>query len=221
MSIKKVISKELSFRYSLNESKEKIINEKDEVKRFYLVVEYLEKMINEGYDEKMINEELNEGWWDTVKGWFGGGSNTPGTKQSGSSDSGVLSNVGGGVWSQIKEWLISKFLGWVGFKGPLADSISTALSEMSVSDLMAVFKGRESCSYHGATVADAITEAIARYIMETSFEANSIGSNFFRNTIFEYFKNSQAGESIAKFICNAAYNMKQKGGMNLGGLSLG
>lgn len=193
-NISEILNKELRKKYALKESIDKIINETDEEKRNHHFVNYLEEMVNYGYTDEMIESELQENFIDSIGNFFSGS---------------FLGKAGGGLLSQGKEWLISSILGLIGFKGPLAEALSTALSEMSIGDLIAVFKGRESCRRHGATVGDALAESIVTYVLQST-EGNSVAYNFIKNTLFEYVKQSQFGETVSNFICDAAYNVKQK-----------
>jgi len=204
MNISEIVSKELRKKYYLNESAERIMNETDEEKRYDHIVNYLDEMVNKGYNDDMIQSELQEQIGDWFKNLFGSSVTSDG-KVSGTD---VASKSGWGLWSQFKEYIIAKFLGWIGFQGPLAESFATALSEMSIPDLIAVFRGRQSCKRHGATVADALTEAMVTYILQST-KGNSYAYNFIKNTLFEYVKQSNFGEAASNFLCNAAYNAKQ------------
>lgn len=211
MSLNKIIREELNKKYKLRESSERILNEKDEYKKFHHTLDYLHEMIESGYDEKRMESELQEsGIWDSIKNLFGSSVTSQGKLNA--KDIGSKGLWGG--WSQIKEWLIMQALGFIGFKGPLAESFATALSEMNIADLIAVFRGKESCKRHGSTVADALSEAIVTYILQST-KGNSMAYNFIKNTLFEYIKQSQFGETTSNFLCDAAYNFKQKNIPNL------
>jgi len=202
--IKKIVSETLSKKHSINESFERIfLNENDEDK-FGLTIQYLGKLIDEGYDNEQIEGVVNE-QFDWLKKLF-----TPNTQNSkdASTRSGLLDKVGGGAISQFKEYAITTLLGWIGFKGPLVNAMAASMVEMSLSDIIAVFRDKQSCAYHGSTVADGVSEGLVTYIISSSTEENSMAANFLRNTVFEYIKSSQFGEMLANAICNVAYKAK-------------
>lgn len=202
--IKKVVSENLSKKYSINESFERIFLNENEDDKFGLTIQYLGKLIDEGYDNEQIENVVNE-QFDWLKKLFS--PNKENTKDA-STRSSLLSNIGGGAVSQFKEYAITTLLNLIGFKGPLVDAMATAMSEMTLSDLIAVFRDKQSCAYHGSTVADALSEALVTYIISSSTEENSMASNFLRNTVFEYIKSSQFGEMLASAVCNVAYKAK-------------
>lgn len=204
-NISEIVSKELGRKYQLNETWKKIMLDEED-KRFFNCINYLDGLIKEGYTNEMLENEINEVWgFDWLKNLWNSDRATP--AQATMSD--VRGKSQGGLISQFKEYIISSLLKLLGFKGPLAEAISTALSEMRIGDLVAVFRGQTSCTRHGATIADALSEAIVTYILQAT-EGNSMAYNFIKNTVFEYVKGSQWGETAAKFICNAAYGAKQK-----------
>jgi len=86
--------------------------------------------------------------------------------------------------------------------------MAASMVEMSLSDIIAVFRDKQSCAYHGSTVADGVSEGLVTYIISSSTEEDSMAANFLRNTVFEYIKSSQFGEMLANAICNVAYKAK-------------
>jgi hypothetical protein len=204
--IKKIVRENLSKKHSINESFERIfLNENDEDK-FGLTIQYLGKLIDEGYDNEQIENVVNE-QFDWLKKLFTPNKQNP---QDASTRSGILDKVGGGAISQFKEYAITTLLNLIGFKGPLVSAMATAMSEMTLSDLIAVFRDKQSCSYHGSTVADALSESLVVYIISSSTEEDSMAANFLRNTVFEYIKSSQFGEMLANAVCNVAYKTKSR-----------
>lgn len=212
MNIKKIVKESLEKKYQINESFRQIYLHENKSERFDLTIQYLGSLIDEGYGEDDLKTVINEqfGW---IKDIFGN-----------------IGNVVSGGWSQFKEFLISEFLKLIGFKGPLANAIATAMNEMNLSDIISVFRGRQGCLKHGPTVADAVSEALVRYILEELTEQNSMAFNFIRNTVFEYIKSSQFGETLSKTLCNAAYstgsnverkigNLGKRGGQQINNLS--
>lgn len=202
--IKKIVSENLSKKYSVNESFERIFLNENGEDKFELTIQYLGKLIDEGYNNEQLENVIVE-QFDWLKNLL-----TPSKENSkdASTRSNLLSNIGGGALSQFKEYAITTLLNLIGFKGPLVDAMATAMSEMTLSDIIAVFRNKQSCSYHGSTVADALSEALVTYIISSSTEENSMAANFLRNTVFEYIKSSQFGEMLATTVCNVAYKAK-------------
>lgn len=205
MNISEIVSKELDRKYQLNEGWKKIMNESRE-KRFDLTINYLDNLIKEGYNDQEIEDVIEEAW-DWLKNIFSDDVKTPGQSQS-KGDS-FFGKMGGGAVSQLKEYIVAKFLSYLGFTGPLAEALSTAVTEMNIRELIALFRGRQNCVRYGPNVADALAEAIVTYLSHST-KPNSTAFNFLRNTVFEYIKSSQFGEMTSKFICDNAYNAKTK-----------
>lgn len=187
MDIREIVKKELTKKYEITESLKKISLHENENLKLQLTINYLGTLIDEGYSENEMRSLINEqfGW---IKDIFSGGGN-------------LLK----GGWSQFKEFLISRFLQLLGFKGSLANAIATALNEMTLVDIINLFRSRQGCLKHGPTVVDAISEALVRYILEELTEQDSIAFNFIRNTVFEYVRSSQFGETLSKTLCDVAY----------------
>jgi hypothetical protein len=179
-NIKQVVRENLNKKIQINESFERIFLQEDEEKRFGMTIDYLGGLIDEGY--------------------------------SNAEDQKTHDSLGGtamkGGWSQFKEWMIGKFLNLIGFEGPLANAVATAFSEMSVMDLISVFRSKEGCMQNSGPVAKALIEAITRYIVESNTEKDSIAYNFLRNSLFEYFHSEGYDQKVGNFLCNAAYKAK-------------
>jgi len=204
MSIKKIVQENLSKKYSMNESFERIFLNENEEERFNLNIQYFGKLIDEGYDNDQLESVVTE-QFDWLKKLFTPNKQNP---KDASTRSGLLDKVGGGAISQFKEYALTTLLGWIGFKGPLVNAMAASMVEMSLADIIAVFRDKQSCSYHGSTVADAVSEGLVTYIISSSTEEDSMAANFLRNTVFEYIKSSQFGEMLADAICNVAYKAK-------------
>lgn len=205
-NIDRILKENLQRKYQMNESFEKISLMEDENERFGSTIDYFGKLIDEGYDNDSLETVVNEqfGWLQKL---FGGNTANPADV---STQSNIISKAGSGGWSQFKEFLVKKLLGYIGFEGPLASAFATAFTEMSVMDLIATFRSREGCLAHGPDVADAVSEALVTYMIQSNTKQDSIAYNFLRNTIWEYIHASQFGEQLSKMICNSAYNMKGK-----------
>lgn len=207
-NIDKIVKENLNKKYQINESFEKIfLNESHDV-QFEQTIEYFGKLIDEGYDNEKLEVVVNE-QFDWLKKLFGGNSSTDSKKPATLKDK-VVSSATGGAFSQFKEFLIKKFLSFVGFEGPLASAVATALSEMSIADLIAVFRSREACMTHSGTVAKAITEAIVTYVIQNNTKEDSMAYNFIRNSLSEYLANEGYMDKLGQFVCNFTYKSKDK-----------
>lgn len=205
-NLNKIVKENLHRKYRMNESFERIFLNENHDDQFEGTINYFGKLIDEGYDETKIEVVVNE-QFDWLKKLFNN-ENTP-NKDSSLKDK-ALNTVSGGAMSQFKEFLIKKFLSFVGFKGPLASAISTALSEMTISDLISVFRSKEGCMSHSGTVSKALIEAMVTYIIQNNTQEDSIAYNFIRNSLFEYLSNEGYMNKIGQFICNFTYKNKSK-----------
>jgi len=119
----------------------------------------------------------------------------------------VITTGGGAAFSQFKEYLIDKVMQLLGFKGPLARGVSTALSEMKLMDLISVFKSREGCMLHSNVVAKGLLEGILRVVLEYSSDGG-FGKKMLRNLLSEIINNSGYTKMIGQYVCTAAHKVK-------------
>lgn len=202
-NLKVIVKKTLQEKYQINESFEKIFSNENQDIQFDETMKYFGKLIDEGYDNEKLEMVVNE-QFDWLKKLFMG---EPITKDSSVQDK-LKSSVKTGAVSQFTEFLIAKMLSWVGFEGPLANAVATAMSEMKFADILAVFKSKESCMIHSQTVSKAIVEALIRYILETNTREDSLAYNFMRNTLSEYLANEGYTKKLGQFICEFSYKNK-------------
>jgi hypothetical protein len=214
-NLENIIKENLHRKYQINESFEKISLEEDEDRRLDLTLEYLDNLVKEGYDDTQLEGFVNEQfeWFKKMFGFGNKSNTTQNTNQTASEK--VASAATGGVWSQFKEYIIKKFLSYLGFKGPLASAVSTVLVETPFPDLVNVFKSREGCMGSSGKVAGGLLEAIVTYIIESGTEKDSTAYNFLRNSIFDALRNEGYDRKLGQFICNYAYKSKEKIGNNI------
>lgn len=203
MDINKIVKNTLRERYNINESFEKIFLNEDVDVQFDETIKYFGKLIDEGYDNEKIETVVDE-QFDWLAKLFN--SETP-TKDSSAQDKAIAAGKGGAI-SQFKEYLIKKFLSFIGFEGPLASAVATALSEMTVADLISVFRSRESCMTHSGVVAKAVVEALTTYIVQSNTKEDSVAYNFLRNSLSEYLANEGYMDKLGQFICDFTYKNK-------------
>lgn len=203
MDINKIVKNTLRERYNINESFEKIFLNEDVDIQFDETIKYFGKLIDEGYDNEKIETVVDE-QFDWLAKLFN--SETP-TKDSSAQDKAIAAGKGGAI-SQFKEYLIKKFLSFIGFEGPLASAVATALSEMTVADLISVFRSRESCMTHSGVVAKAVVEALTTYIVQSNTKEDSVAYNFLRNSLSEYLANEGYMDKLGQFICDFTYKNK-------------
>lgn len=206
-NLNKLVRESLIQQQQINERFERISMIKSENDRFMSTVQYLNELVDNGYTDDDLNNLLEE-QFDWLKNLFGGSKDS----NVNPADEPAMEKVkdvglGGGI-SWFKEWAIQQFLGVLGFKGPLANALSTAMSEMNVRDIISVFRDRSGCMAHSQTVARALSEALVRYIIETSTEKDSQAYNFLRNMLFSFFREQGYDKVLGQYICNMAYKAK-------------
>jgi hypothetical protein len=204
MNISEIVKINLKKQYVVNESFQKIFLNEDIDNQFNGTIEYFGKLIDEGHDNIHLENVVNE-QFDWLKKLF---SDDKPTKSAPVQDK-MLGAAKGGAVSQFKEFLIKKFLSFVGFEGPLASAVATAMSEMTVADLISVFRSKESCLTHSGVVAKALVEAMVTYIIQDNTQEDSMAANFLRNSLSEYLANEGYMDKLGQFICNFTYKSKQ------------
>lgn len=210
-----IIKENLQRRVKINENFEKISLEEDQDKRFDLTMEYLNDLVNEGFDESQFEGLINEKfeWFKNMFG-FGSDTNKPATTQNIGDK--VVSTAGSGAFSQFKEFVIKKLLGYLGFKGPLASAVATILVETNIVDLINIFKSKQGCMGSSGKVAGGLLEAIVTYLVESGTEKDSIAYNFMRNSIFEALRNEGYDKKLGQFLCSVAFKTKDKISQSIG-----
>lgn len=203
--IKKIVSENLNKKYQMNESFEKISLIENEDVKFLETIELFGRLIDEGYNEDQLKETINEqtNWLQKLFG----------ANQSNPEDVKTQSNLMGlekkGMWSQFKEYAVRKLLNVIGLEGPLADAAAAALVEMSLMDLISLFRSREGCTTHSGPVVTAVLEAIVTYMVSKNVREGSWAGDFLRNnlrnTFFEYIKQEGYDKKLGNFICNFVY----------------
>ena len=200
--IRKIVSENLNKRYLINEKFEKIfINETNKELQFNETINVLSDLIDEGYSDEEINTVIEE-QFDWLKKLMVPGQDTSSTtnKDTSFSTDNIVDKGKSAMGSQFREYLVSTFLGLFGFKGPLASAMATGLADVELRDIVSLFKGGSGCEQSGANVADGVVEGMLSYIL-ASTDSNSMAANLIRNTIGEYLKASNVGETISSYIC--------------------
>jgi len=201
--IEELVKRNLQERYLISESFKKISLDEDEDIRFTKTIDIFSQLIDEGYDNENI-ERVVEEQMDYLKKLLG--MNT-GSYDDLSTRDKVITTGGGAAFSQFKEYLIDKVMQLLGFKGPLARGVSTALSEMKLMDLISVFKSREGCMLHSNVVAKGLLEGILRVVLEYSSDGG-FGKKMLRNLLSEIINNSGYTKMIGQYVCTAAHKVK-------------
>jgi len=207
-NIDKILNENLKRKYQMNESFERISLIEDDNERFGSTIDYFGKLIDEGYDNSEIETVIDE-QFDWLRKLF---TSEPAKVSTGdlAAKQQVINTGKSGAMSQFKEFIIRKLLSFIGLKGPLGNSLGTALSEMSPLELISVFRSKQGCINNSSHVAKGVSEALVSYIIETNTEENSIIAGFLRNSLFEYLESEGYTQQLGLFICNAAYNMRNK-----------
>ena len=201
--IQNIVKKNLQERYLINETLSKISLNEDENIKLIETVDMFNDLIEEGYDEESIKRIVEE-QFDSFSKLFSG------LSYDGLNPSERLIGTGGGAaYSQFKEYLIDKFLSLLGFKGPLAKGISTAMSEMKFKDIIVVFSSRSGCMLHSNVIAKGLIEGISRTLLEHA-KIDSLGSKMIRQVISEIIHRSGYTRYIGQQVCTAAYKIKSE-----------
>lgn len=205
--LKKIVRENLEKKYQLNQSFGKIALYENEDKQFIETVDLCGRLIDEGYNEEQLEQVLNEQEW--LQWLFGGNKANP---QDVKTQSGLIGLEKKGMWSQFKEYMVRKLLEAVGLEGALKDAAAAAIVEMSVMDLISVFRSREGCVAHSGPVVSALLEGMITYMISNNVREGSTVGNFLRNnlrnTFFEYFKQEGFDKKLGTMICNFAYKSK-------------
>lgn len=206
--LKFIIKENLNKRYQMNESFEKIfMNENNDV-RFNLTIEHFGKLIDEGYDNEQLENVIDE-QFDWIKKMFTPGNETSNT-QDVSTQNSLLGGAGKNAMYQFREYAIGKLLNLIGFEGKLANMVATLINDMSLMDLISMFRSKNGCLANGGVVGIALVDAMVRYIVETGMKQDSVIANFLRQSMVQYFKSHGYEKQIGVFLCNAIEDYKSK-----------
>ena len=194
-NVKIIISEELNKRYNLIESFNKIKLTEDKNLQFNMVIGKFGQLIDEGYNEHQIDNIIEEQLGDFVKGLF----NTNQTQKNNSQNLGTTALSAGS--SQFQEWIIGKFLEMLGFKGELANVVSTTLSEIGFFELINLIRGKYNCQKTSLMLVNSLGEGIVRLIINKGFKSNGLLTNYVRNFLMQYLKSEGYTRKLANVIC--------------------
>lgn len=206
--ISSLVNKELNERFSLNndlrlflesmEDQEDTENDEKDIKTLDTIIGVLDKVKDTDMSDEEIEQSMDEGILDSLGSLLGltGDVNNPG-------EGGVGDIASGSAMTQMKEWLIRKFLiNFMGMEsGKLVSFLSGSLSELSIPALLSIARGTTNCKEHSDEIADAFMIGISRMIVGDA-EQDSMGYNVLKNVGDEFLKNSNAGEYIADKVCS-------------------
>lgn len=201
--ISNIVKQTLNERYELNEKFNLILEneETSDKEKFDKIVDTLADLEDMGKSREEI-DELAEGLGDWLTKFLKPGADNTSDKTGinpGVGDFGQ--KLGSGVSSQVREYLLSYGLGLLGFKGKLKEAFASAMVDLDLRYLIAMFRGGKNCETYAPNVIDAFAEGIATYIMVDVEGDSPIGKMLTKNVAFEYIKASQFGEAIAGVVC--------------------
>ena len=213
-NIKLIVRENLIKKFQINESLNEITLEENENVKFNKTINHLGKLIDEGYDETQLTTHIDESF-DWLKNMVGGNdSKSPVDKANMGKVSSGLFSAG---FNQLKQWAVRQALGYLGLnpEGKIAYGVSTAISEMSVMDLVSVFRSREGCMAHSQDVARGVIDGLVAYIRtddenSKEYKPNSMFGNFVQNALSQYLYQQGMYKAIGNFVCKAIYDNKDK-----------
>ena len=193
--IQEMVRKTLNERYAMNKTFSLILENEDTSDQ--------EKLDNAIQALADFEGSLDEGITDFLSKYLmpGGDKGSDGEGNDLNPEN-IASKGGSGIMSQVREYVIRKMFGLVGFNGKLASALAAGFADLGINEIIGMFRGGSDCTKHGPAVADAVIEAVIAFL-SGSTEKNSMAYNFMRNTLGEYVRGSQIGEVIATEICNA------------------
>ena len=205
--ISSLVNKELNERFNLNndlrlflesmESQDDVENDEKDIKTLDTIIGVLDKVKDTDMSDEEIEQSMDEGILDSLGSLLGL------SGDGGNKEGGVMDIATGSAMTQMKEWLIRKFLvNFMGMEsGKLVSFLSGSLSELSIPALLSIARGTTNCKEHSDEIADAFMIGISRMIVGDS-EKDSMGYNVLKNVGDEFLKNSNAGEYIADKVCS-------------------
>ena len=203
--IQEMVRKTLNERYTINKTFSLILENEDtsDGEKLDNAIQALADLESQGKSDEEIEGSLDEGITDYLKKFLmPGGDNDAEIEGNDLSGGNIASKGGSGIMSQVREYVIRKMFGLVGFNGQLASALAAGFADLGINEIIGMFKGGSNCQKHGPAVADAVIEAVITFLSGSTDE-NSMAYNFMRNTLGEYVRGSQIGEVIATEICNA------------------
>ena len=203
--IQEMVRKTLNERYTINKTFSLILENEDtsDGEKLDNAIQALADLESQGKSDEEIEGSLDEGITDYLKKFLmPGGDNDAEIEGNDLSGGNLASKGGSGIMSQVREYVIRKMFGLVGFNGQLASALAAGFADLGINEIIGMFRGGSNCQKHGPAVADAVIEAVITFLSGSTDE-NSMAYNFMRNTLGEYVRGSQIGEVIATEICNA------------------
>jgi|SaaInl5LU_22_DNA_1037371.scaffolds.fasta_scaffold03784_5 hypothetical protein len=203
--IQEMVRKTLNERYAMNKTFSLILENEDtsDQEKLDNAIQALADLEDQGKSDEEIEGSLDEGITDYLKKFLMPGADKDADREGNDLNvNNIASKSGSGIMSQVREYVIRKMFGLVGFEGKLASALAAGFADLGINEIIGMFRGGSDCVKHGPAVADAVIEAVITFL-SGSTEKNSMAYNFMRNTLGEYVRGSQIGEVIATEICNA------------------
>lgn len=203
--IQEMVRKTLNERYAMNKTFSLILENEDtsDQEKLDNAIQALADLEDQGKSDEEIEGSLDEGITDYLKKFLMPGADKDADREGNDLNvDNIASKGGSGIMSQVREYVIRKMFGLVGFEGKLASALAAGFADLGINEIIGMFRGGSDCVKHGPAVADAVIEAVITFL-SGSTEKNSMAYNFMRNTLGEYVRGSQIGEVIATEICNA------------------
>jgi len=229
-NLKQLIRTELNEKYESKKAFEYLILCEDDDDKFYLFVNYLEKVITENKtsgemistisehyssSKKLINEQEQSATGtngNVIMDFFGKLFNAA-KEQGGKAMDGegfFGTTAGESIMSQALEWIIEKVLNVVGFKGDLAKVLATTLSEIHPKDFIVIFKDSNNCAASMTNISTAVAEGWVRHLTNENLEDGHAIADTIRNYLFELVKKGDFGKIVGVTLCKGIDIIKEK-----------
>jgi hypothetical protein len=176
--LKKVIQEVINKRY-INEDFQKLLILEDN-EQFNFLCDIVESF-NENEIITVLNEQSNK-----IKSLF--------NKEDDSDED---------IGIKFKTYITTSFLKMLGFKGLLLKYVSNSLSEISVKELVGVFRGRGKCEETGDKVTTGIINGIVNFMVGGTSK-NSMAEDLISTTIANEMRTNELGKNISNYLCGIA-----------------
>ena len=142
--IQEMVRKTLNERYTINKTFSLILEDEETTDNEKLdnAIQALADLESQGKSDEEIEGSLDEGITDYLKKFLvPGGDNDAEIEGNDLSGDNLASKGGSGIMSQVREYVIRKMFGLVGFNGQLASALAAGFADLGINEIIGMFKG--------------------------------------------------------------------------------